>query len=143
MLTTRRCLLALTALVPLAALPGLAEAKEVKTLGLAVANLQADFFNQIKQSVEKYAKEKGIEVITVDAKGDSATQVSQVQDLITQNIDALIYIPAGATAASVPTKTAKAAGIPVVNVDRNADGAPGDTFIATDSVSSAKQVCDY
>ena len=66
-----------------------------------------------------------------------------MQDLITQNIDAFIYIPAGATAATVPTKTAKAAGIPVINVDRNAEGAPGDTFIATDSVNSAKAVCDY
>ncbi|ODN70692.1 D-ribose-binding periplasmic protein precursor [Methylobrevis pamukkalensis] len=31
----------------------------------------------------------------------------------------------------------------MVNVDRNADGAPGDTFIATDSVTSARQVCDH
>ncbi|MGN6142828.1 sugar ABC transporter substrate-binding protein [Mesorhizobium sp. 8] len=143
MLTKRSLLLAAAALIPLMATPGVASAKELKKLGLAVANLQADFFNQIKQSVEAYAKEKGIEVVTVDAKGDSATQVSQVQDLITQNIDALVYIPAGATAASVPTKTAKAAGIPVINVDRNADGAPGDTFIATNSVASAKAVCDY
>lgn len=141
--TKRSILLAAAALLPLVAMPSLAEAKDLKKLGLAVANLQADFFNQIKQSVEAYAKEKGIEVVTVDAKGDSATQVSQVQDLITQNIDALIYIPAGATAASVPTKTAKAAGIPVINVDRNAEGAPGDTFIATNSVASAKAVCDY
>jgi len=142
---SKRSILAATALlaIPLLASPDAASAKDVKKLGLAVANLQANFFNQIKQSVEAYAKEKGIEVITVDAKGDSATQVSQVQDLLTQGIDALIYIPAGATAASVPTKTAKAAGVPVINVDRNAEGAPGDTFIATDSVSSAKQVCDY
>lgn len=143
MLTKRSLLLAAAAIVPLLGLSDAASAKDAKKLGLAVANLQADFFNQIKQSVEAYAKEKGIEVITVDAKGDSATQVSQVQDLVTQNIDALIYIPAGATAATVPTKTAKAAGIPVINVDRNADGAPGDTFIATDSVNSAKGVCDY
>ena len=143
MLTKRTLLIAAAALVPLLAVSGAASAKEAKKLGLAVANLQADFFNQIKQSVEAYGKEKGIEIVTVDAKGDSATQVSQVQDLITQNIDALIYIPAGATAATVPTKTAKAAGIPVINVDRNADGAPGDTFIATNSVASAKAVCDY
>jgi len=142
MLTKRAFLLAAAAILPMLATPGAANAAEIKKLGLAVANLQADFFNQIKQSVEAYAKTKGIEVITVDAKGDSATQVSQVQDLITQGINALIYIPAGATAASVPTKAAKAAGIPVVNVDRNADGAPGDTFIATDSVSSAKAVCE-
>jgi ribose transport system substrate-binding protein len=143
MTALRSSLLALTALATLAGLASTAQAKDIKTLGLAVANLQADFFNQIKQSVEEAGKQKGIKVITVDAKGDSATQVSQVQDLLTQNIDALIYIPAGATAASVPTKTAKAAGVPVVNVDRNADGAPGDTFIATDSVNSAKAVCDW
>lgn len=113
------------------------------TIGVAVANLQADFFNQIKQSTEKYGKEKGITVIAVDAKGDSATQVSQIQDLITRKIDALIYIPAGATAASVPVKAAKAAGIPVVNVDRNTDDPPGDTFIATDSVAASKALGEW
>ena len=116
---------------------------EVDRIGLAVANLPANFFNQIKQSVEAYAAEKGIEVITVDARGDGPTQVNQVQDLLTQDIDALIYIPAGAAAATVPVELAHEAGVPVVNVDRNAEGAPGDTFIATDSVTSAKAVCDH
>ena len=35
-------------------------AQEKKTVGLAVANLQADFFNQIKQSVDAEAKAKGL-----------------------------------------------------------------------------------
>ncbi|MDP9292013.1 MAG: sugar ABC transporter substrate-binding protein [Verrucomicrobiota bacterium] len=123
-------------------LPSLAEEKK-PTIGLAVANLQADFFNQIKQSVEREAKAKGIKVITVDAKGDAATQVSQIQDLITRKVSALIYIPAGATAAGVPVKAAKEAGIHVVNVDRNAPDAPGDTFIATDSVSAARTLGEF
>ena len=114
-----------------------------KKIGLAVANLQAEFFNMIKQSVEAYGKEKGYTIITMDAKGDATTQVNQIQDLITQKVDALIYIPAGATAASVPVKAARAAGIPVVNVDRNASEAPGDTFIATDNATSAYEVCKY
>jgi ribose transport system substrate-binding protein len=92
-------ILATTALSPLGV-----SAQEVKKIGLAVSNLQADYFNQIKIGVEAYAAELGIEVITVDAKNDSATQVSQVQDLLTQEIDAFIYIPAGAAAAAVPTK---------------------------------------
>ena len=134
----------LTAVAAIALLPALgADAKDAKKVGLAVANLQANFFNQIKELVEAAGAEKGIKVITVDAKGDAATQVNQIQDLLAQNIDALIYIPAGATAASVPVKAAKAAGVPVINIDRNADGAPGDTFIATDSVESARQVCDW
>ena len=113
------------------------------TIGLAVANLQADFFNQIKQSVEAEGKAKGIKVITVDAQGSSSTQVSQIEDLITRQIDVLIYIPAGATAAGVPVKAAKAAGIPVIAVDRNAPDAPGDTFIASDSVAGAKALAEY
>ncbi|MDR6820147.1 ribose transport system substrate-binding protein [Neorhizobium sp. 2083] len=136
-----RIMLASAALLGLTLGP--VHAAELKKLGLAVANLQANFFNQIKQSVEAEAKKRGIEVVTVDAKGDGPTQVNQIQDLLTQKIDALIYIPAGAAAATVPVKLAKNAGIPVVNVDRNAEGAPGDTFLATDSVASAKSVCDY
>jgi len=105
-----------------------------------VANLQAEFFNMIKQSVEAYGKEKGYTVITVDAKGDATTQVNQIQDLISQKIDALIYIPAGATAAAVPVKAARAAKIPVINVDRNAEGAPGDTFIYGQSVAATTEL---
>ena len=118
-------------------------AGEVKKIGLAVPNLQADFFNQIKLGVEGYASKLGIEVIVADAKNDTATQVSQVQDFMTQGIDAFIYIPAGAAAAAVPTRLARAEGIPVINVDRTPDGAPGDTFIAGESVESAYAVCDH
>ena len=125
------------------ALAGPALADEVNKIGLAVPNLQADFFNQIKLGVENYGKEKGIEVIVVDAKNDTATQVSQVQDLMTQGIDAFIYIPAGAAAAAVPTRLARAESIPVINVDRTPEGAPGDTFIAGESVESAYQVCKH
>lgn len=113
------------------------------TIGLAVANLQANFFNQIKQSVEAEAKAKGVKVIVVDAHGDSATQVNQIQDLITRGVKALIYIPAGATAAGVPVKAAEAAHIPVIAVDRNPPDAPATTFIATNSVAAARTLGDY
>ncbi|WP_394848694.1 sugar ABC transporter substrate-binding protein [Pendulispora brunnea] len=113
------------------------------TLGLAVANLQADFFNQIKTSVEAEAAAKGVAVVVADAKGDATTQVNQIQDFITRQVDAIIYIPAGATAAGVPVKAARDAKIPVVTVDRNPPDQPGDSFIATDSVAAAKALGEY
>lgn len=136
-----KALLAATAIA--LSLPGALAAQEVKKIGLAVPNLQADFFNQIKLGVENYAKEKGIEVVVVDAKNDTNTQVSQVQDLLTQDIDAFIYIPAGAAAAAVPTRLAREAGIPVINVDRFPEGEPGDTFIGGEGVNSSYEVCSY
>src|ERR1035441_8758921 len=89
------------------AAPGAFAEDKKPVIGLAVANLQADFFNEIKQSVEAEGAAKGVDVVTVDAKGDAATQVSQIQDLITRGISALIYIPAGATAAGVPVRAGK------------------------------------
>lgn len=135
-----KALLAATACAALLAPVG-ASAEGVTKIGLAVPNLQADFFNQIKLGVENYAKEKGIEVVVVDAKNDTATQVSQVQDLMTQGIDAFIYIPAGAAAAAVPTRLAREAGIPVINVDRFPAEEPGDTFIGGEGIESSYQVC--
>jgi ribose transport system substrate-binding protein len=113
------------------------------TIGLAVANLQADFFNQIKQSVEAEAEKVGATVQVSDAGGDSATQVNQMQDFITRQANAIIYIPAGATAAGVPVRAAQQADIPVVAVDRNAPDAPADTFIATDSVAAATTLGEW
>lgn len=126
-----------------ASAPFAADAAEIKKIGLAVPNLSANYFIQIQESVEEHAESLGIEVITVNANNDSATQVSQVQDLLTQNIDAFIYIPAGAAAATVPARLARAQGIPVINVDRNADEEPGDTFIAGEGVKSAYEVCSH
>ena len=62
---------------------------------------------------------------------------------MTQGIDAFIYIPAGAAAAAVPTRLARQAGIPVINVDRVPEGAPGDTFISGESIKSSYEVCSY
>lgn len=137
-----RPILAATALVAAAGTAS-AQGVGIEKIGLAVPNLQADFFNQIKLGVEGYAGKLGIDVIVVDAKNDTATQVSQVQDLITQGIDAFIYIPAGAAAAAVPTRLARAEGIPVINVDREPEGAPGDTVIYGENILSAYQVCSH
>lgn len=113
------------------------------TVGLAVPNQQSPFFVAIREWVEKEAEAEGVELVFADANNNADTQVSQVQDFITQEVDAIIYIPAGATAATVPVRSAKDAGIPVVTVDRNPEGAPGDTFIATDSVGAAKTLGEW
>jgi ribose transport system substrate-binding protein len=112
-------------------------------IGLAVANLQADFFNQIKQSVTAEAAKQGVDVVVADARGDAATQVNQIEDFVTKKVDAIVYIPAGATAAGVPVKDAKRAGIPIIAVDRNPPDEPANTFIASDSVAAARTLGEH
>jgi ribose transport system substrate-binding protein len=136
-------------LAPIVLILGLATAfsqrweEDRPRIGLAVANLQADFFNQIKQSVTVEAAKRGVEVVTADARGDAATQVNQIEDFITKQVDAIVYIPAGATAAGVPVRDAREAGIPIVAVDRNPPDTPADTFIASDSVGAARELGEH
>lgn len=112
-------------------------------VGFAVANQQSDFFNLIRQSIEEAGKDAGVEVSTADAQGDADKQVDQMQNFVTQGVDVIIYIAAGASAAAVPVRDAKEAGIPVITVDRNPEEEPGDTFIATDSVASSKALGEW
>jgi ribose transport system substrate-binding protein len=112
-------------------------------IGLSVANLQADFFNQIKQSVTAEAAKQGVQVVVADARGDAATQVNQIEDFVTKKVDAIIYIPAGATAAGVPVKDARRAHIPIIAVDRNPPDAPANSFIASDSVAAARKLGEH
>lgn len=122
---------------------GGATASSELTIGLALANQQADFFNQIRDAVVAAGEDAGAEVLIADAGGDADRQVSQIQDFITQQVDAIIYIPAGATAAAVPIRNARSADIPVVTVDRNPEGEPGDSFIATDSEGAAQVLAEW
>ncbi|MGF9649135.1 substrate-binding domain-containing protein [Pseudarthrobacter oxydans] len=112
------------------------------TIGLSIG-IESDFFNQFRQAMEDEAKKEGINLIAFNAKGDPNAQVNHIQDFIVQDADAIIYIAAGAGAAGVPVKNARAADIPVVTVDRNPGDSPGDTFIATDSVASSKRLGEY
>jgi ribose transport system substrate-binding protein len=116
-----------------------------KTIGIATADLTSDFFIAAVDGVKQYAQAHGYQVIVESADNDSSRQVNQVQDLITRQVAAIVYIPAGAAAADVPVLAANQAGIPVVAVDRQPSSGKGKlvSFIASDSVKAAQQLCDW
>lgn len=114
-----------------------------KSIGVAVADLGAPFFNAIRLGAEAVGEEEGYDVSVEDAQGDASQQVSQVQSLLTQQVGALIYVPAGASAASVPVEEANEADVPVIAVDRKPPEGNLLTFIATDSVAAAEKLGEY
>jgi ribose transport system substrate-binding protein len=65
-----------------------------------------------------YVEEKGTDVISellyADANGSADIQVPQVEDLLSQEPDALILVPMGRAALSAPVERAMAQGVPVI-----------------------------
>ncbi len=116
-----------------------------KTIGVAVADQKSLFYVAAVDGMEQAAEEAGYKLVTLSANNNSSQQVNQVQDLITQNVDVIIFIAQDATSAAAGVKLANDAGIPIVAVDQKPESGNGElaTYIATDSVKAAQELCTW
>lgn len=116
-----------------------------KTIGVAVADQKSLFYVAAVQGMEAAAKEAGYELRITSANNNSSQQVNQVNDLLAQDIDALIFISQDSTAAAAGVGAANKAGVPVIAVDQRPEDGSGElaTYIATDSVKAARELCSW
>jgi ribose transport system substrate-binding protein len=116
-----------------------------KTIGVSVADQKSLFYVAAVQGMQAEAKAKGYELKVTSANNNSTQQVSQVNDLLTQNVGALIFISQDSTAASAGVRAANQADVPLIAVDQKPESGDGElaTYIATDSVKAAKQLCEW
>ncbi len=113
------------------------------SIGLSVSTLNNPFFVTLSDGAKEKAKEKGVELIVVDAGDDAAKQTSDIEDLISKNISVLIVNPVDSDAVAPAVKDAIAKGIKVVSVDRVVNGVDVDCAIASDNVAGAKMATEY
>lgn len=102
-------------------------------IGLAVSTQSNPFFVTLKEGAQTAATAGEAELITVDAQDDAAKQASSIEDLIQQKVDVIIINPTDSAAIIPAVESANAAGIPVITVDRTADGGKVTTHIASDN----------
>ncbi|MFP5113971.1 ribose ABC transporter substrate-binding protein RbsB [Bacillaceae bacterium C204] len=112
-------------------------------LGLSISTLNNPFFVSLKEGAEKEAKAQDTEIITVDAQNDSAKQVSDIEDLIQKGVNVLIVNPTDSDAVKAAIESANNADIPVITVDRSANGGTVVSHIASDNVAGGKMAGDF
>lgn len=102
------------------------------TIGAAFPNSDT-FLSRVQDGMKAKAEELGVELIITDAKDDVATQLSQVENFVSQKVSAIVVVPVDTSAAGPMTDAAKAAGIPLVYVNRNPSQA-GVPYVGSDSL---------
>ncbi|UOQ94827.1 ribose ABC transporter substrate-binding protein RbsB [Halobacillus shinanisalinarum] len=107
-------------------------------IGLSISTLNNPFFVSLRDGAQAAAKEAGFELLTSDAQNDSATQVSDIEDLLQQNIDVLLVNPTDSAAIVSAIESANNADVPVITVDRSADGGDVVSHIASDNVAGGE-----
>ncbi|QHS23389.1 ribose ABC transporter substrate-binding protein RbsB [Virgibacillus sp. MSP4-1] len=112
-------------------------------VGLSVSTQNNPFFVTLKEGAEAAAEEQGIDLTVVDAQDDSAKQVSDVEDLIQQDVDVLLINPTDSAAIVSAVESANSADIPVITVDRSAEGGEVVAHIASDNVKGGEMAANF
>jgi inositol transport system substrate-binding protein len=93
------------------------------------------FLQTVADGMEAKATELGVTLNIVAAQEKTDVQLGQVENFISQGVDAIIVIPVDTDAAGPMTEKAKAANIPLVYVNRRPSDLPtGVPYVGSDSL---------
>ena len=93
-------------------LSGCSRKPEVPKIGLCLRG------NSAFQPLQQTLTESGYQVIKLDAKNDQAKQTRQIEGLLADEVDLLIVEPVQTAAAGLTLEQAKAAGVPVLFINK-------------------------
>jgi ribose transport system substrate-binding protein len=91
--------------------------KAGKTIGVSIQNREAQFYQDMETGMKAEAAKYGYAVNVVDANRDNAKQQEQVEDFISQRVDAIVLTPYDSQAIGSAIAEANKAGIPVFTAD--------------------------
>jgi ribose transport system substrate-binding protein len=130
---------------PVAPRPHPQTAETGKTVGVALASMNHNFFIGMRQGVEEELAAQGLKSEIVVADDNPTNQQQQVDQLIQKGVDAIIMVPVDATQAVNPVKAANAAKIPVFCIDRRVTDASATVTatIETDNVAMGKLAAEH
>jgi ribose transport system substrate-binding protein len=114
-----------------------------KTVGYAGPTLNNAFFVGLQKGVRDGAKEYGFELKETNANDDAGTQFNQAQNLITQDVDALILVPIDSEGIVPAVQAANNADIPVFTLDRGADGGEIASEVETNNIQAGQKAANY
>ena len=122
---------------------------EEPTIGLVMKSLANEFFQNMEQGAVAHVDERGdLELTTLGIQNetDLQAQIGLIENLIAQNVDAIVIAPADSRALVPVLARANEEGIEVVNIDVRLDeeamteAGIDIPFVGPDNVAAAKMV---
>ncbi|PKR90582.1 D-xylose ABC transporter substrate-binding protein [Pleomorphomonas diazotrophica] len=127
-------ILSSTILAAAVALPMAAQASADKpVLGFSIDDLRVERWARDRDYFIAAAKELGAEVIVTSADANEQKQVNQVENLISQKVDAIAVVPMNSQVFGEVIDEAHKAGIKIVSYDRLILNADEDAYISFDN----------
>ena len=119
-----------------------ADAKKIK-IGFSMDTLKEERWQRDRDMFVAKAKEMGADVLVQAANGNASMQISQAENLLTQNVDVLVVVPANAVTAATIVDKAHKAGKKVLSYDRLIKNADVDLYISFDNEEVGRLQAKY
>lgn len=111
--------------------------KENYKIGFSFYNLSNPVWAEVVDEAGIYGKQFGCDVTYVDCGQDAQKQVSQIENFIMSECDAIVILPIDAAAVADVVKEAKEAGIHVLSYSTDFEGAETNLALDPDSCGAA------
>ena len=114
---------------------GSSDGKAKKTvIGVSLPTQREEIWVKGKEAMEAEAARLGVEIKIMLADADINVQASQVENLLSQGIDALILAPVDSDAVSTLVEKSQADKVPVICFARLANGCVVDYYVTCDNI---------
>jgi ribose transport system substrate-binding protein len=101
------------------------------------------FYQDLKRGMQQAADSLGVDLHVVAGEWDLARQTAQVDNFITQRMDAIVIAPVNSSGIASAVTTANRADIPVFTADIAADGGTIVSHVASDNRQGGRLLGEY
>lgn len=116
--------------------------EEKRVVGVSLLTREHTFYNLMEEGMVDEAKKLGYELIVMDANQDTNIQINQVQDFITQGVDAIVLCPTSSAGIAPAIEMADDAGISIFTMDIAAETGVV-SHVATDNYAGGVLAGEY
>lgn len=112
-------------------------------VGVSLLTKGHPFYRELESAMREEAAKEGITLRIQSAEMDLSTQTAQVEDFITQKVNAIVVCPVDSKSIAGAIRKANQARVPVFTADIAAQGGDVVSHIASDNVAGGRLAGEY
>jgi ribose transport system substrate-binding protein len=120
-----------------------AETAATKTIGVSLLTRQHVFYKDLEEGLRTAAAKEGYQLVLTSGDFDLGKQSAQIEDFLTQKVDAIIVCPVDSRGIGPAIKKANDAKIPVFTADIAAQEGETVCHVASDNVAGGRLAGEY
>lgn len=113
------------------------------TVGVTLLTEEHPFYRELKAAFLEECRARGLKPVVLSCNMDLPTQTTQIENFITQGVDAMVVCPADSAGIVGAIRKANKANIPVFTADIAAEGGEVVSHIASDNIQGGRLAGEF